>query len=255
MKKMTLTKIALATSILALSSAFAHELFVSTNGELAAGAKFAGTVTIDYYPAVSPLSADNAKVMQPLKLLGSKGEVKLTNQANEKYASEAGLEKGTYLGVVSTSEYFYTKTPDGVFQDSKDKVEDALSCSKYALFSKAVINVDGAVDTDLTTKAQGFALEIVPSANPSSAKVGETISGIVLRDGKPLANQKVGAEFSVKDKTPELEFMTDDKGQFSFKPTEAGDWILLTFIKEDYKNQAECDTLVYETSVTFNVKP
>lgn len=255
MKKILLTRIVLATSVLSLSSVFAHELFVSTGSELATGANFDGTITIDHYPAVSPLSVDTIKVIKPLQLLGSNGEIKLTQQSAEKYISDAALEKGSYLGVVSTNEYYYTKTPEGVVQDSKDKVEDALSCTKYALFTKAVINVDGAVDTDLITKPQNFSLEIVPVGNPSTTKVGEPVTAIILRDGKPLANQKVGAEFSIKGGAPDLEAVTNDKGEFTVTPSKAGDWIILTYIKEGYKEPKVCDELVYETSLTFNVKP
>lgn len=77
-------------------------------------------------------------------------------------------------------------------EDNELLEEDAIE--KYSKHVKAIFQVGDVRTSDWNT-VLGYPIEFVPKRNPYETHTGDTLSVLLLRDGKPLANQLVYANF------------------------------------------------------------
>ncbi len=95
---------------------------------------------------------------------------------------------------------------------------------RYSKYVKTILQV-GDKQTDSYKTILGYAVEMVPQANPYKLKRGSTIEILCLKDGKPLVGQTVttGSESSGK-LSAETSVRSDAKGVIRIKLTGAGKW-------------------------------
>lgn len=105
---------------------------------------------------------------------------------------------------------------------------------RYAKHVKLLLQVGETYSQDYQ-KVLGYPAEFVPLTNPYEAKVGDTVSFRLLRNGSPLANQLVYAAYRAPNEQSsgqalrkEISARTDAEGKFSIKLNSKGRWYLRT---------------------------
>lgn len=102
---------------------------------------------------------------------------------------------------------------------------------------------------------RGHGLEVVAVTHPGDVYVGEAFDFIVQYDGRPLADQKVEITEAVwtSDRTPQqVTLLTDAEGRASFRPDQAGTWLLLT--RHRTPAPADAPTAEYSNSYTLTFR-
>jgi uncharacterized GH25 family protein len=99
-------------------------------------------------------------------------------------------------------------------------------------------------------------VEILSQKDPSAVKVGDELPVLVLFQGKPLAGAEVSALGSqckrAEGKDWDQEMKTGDDGVAVIKITEAGLWLISARHKIPYAAPAECDDMMYNTTLTLD---
>ncbi len=101
---------------------------------------------------------------------------------------------------------------------------------RYSKHVKALLQVDAKRSGHFKTRL-GYPIEFVPLENPFDKKVGEPISFLLLRDGKPLADQTVHYSTSVPGADAhagEKSTQTNAEGMCTIIPDQAGQWYVAT---------------------------
>lgn len=163
--------------------------------------------------------------------------------------------EGTYQVVSKLKPGFLSITTEGHKLGSKKDVQDVVSCRKYIMTAKTLIQVG--------KNNEGFQamnkepLQIVPQANPADLKVGDTVPLKVTFQGKPLAEAKIevtNTEHTPPDKMEWLpEHETDSEGVVRVKITSKGQWLFKVNHKVPYPDTAEADKYSYTTSLTLGI--
>ena len=179
------------------------------------------------YPA--PEAIDEKELpLFTIKLAGPEGDVPVApGTPNYVWNSQSPVEAVTYLGLAEVAPSFLSKAPDGLVMKPKNEAPGAESCDRSTVSAKGVIVVGDGGDDSVVTKAQGLPMEIVPSANPAKAKVGEAISLTVLQDGKPVPAAQVTARYAGFEKlagssASAFSSPTDKDGKVNFVPSPPG---------------------------------
>ncbi len=164
---------------------------------------------------------------------------------NATYLNFKTGDPGTYVVGVSTASRFIDLTAeefntylehDGVMDvlDARKKAGmlDKEARERYSKHVKAIYQV-GDAQSEAYQHRLGYPIEIVPTTNPYTLGVGDTFKGLVLRDGKPVANQLVYASYggyaSREDTGTHVEAVTtrtDDQGEISVELSKAGHWYI-----------------------------
>lgn len=212
-------------------TAHAHTLWVT-----AKPAKPEDTITVirgysDHFPILKPIAEKRLVFLPAPKLIAPDGKmVQLkAGGTDSEFVAETPAVTGTYL---VTGEYlptYWTQSEEGGWtMQPKNEVKGKIIQSyRHAAFAKGVYNVGGALDTELITRPLGTLIELVPLANPSAAKVGDTIRFQAFYQGKPLPEATVTAMVEGYGDGHEIKaFMstTDAKGIVEFIPWKAGFW-------------------------------
>ncbi|MBE7560806.1 DUF4198 domain-containing protein [bacterium] len=87
----------------------------------------------------------------------------------------------------------------------------------------------------------GLPLEIVPLTRPFGLYAGNVFSGVVLKDGKPLAGAPVEVEYYNRDGrlSPPNDYfitqtvLTDERGAFHYSPPAAGWWGFAALVEDE----------------------
>ena len=114
--------------------------------------------------------------------------------------------------------------PDVLENRKRDRELDKDARYRYSKYVKTILQV-GDRESDSYKTALGYAVEMIPQANPFKLKKGATIEILCLKDGKPLVGQTVltGRETGGK-LAAEKSIRSDAKGVIKIKLDEAGKW-------------------------------
>jgi cobalt/nickel transport protein len=113
-------------------------------------------------------------------------------------------------------------------------------------YTKAYVDAYG--DDEGWNEPLGIKTEIVPRAKPGGMYAGNTFTGKVLLDGKPVAGGEVEVEWypgpGMKGDAPSETMvtqvvLTDENGNFLFTPPVAGWWGFAALNDADYKLKSE----------------
>jgi len=114
--------------------------------------------------------------------------------------------------------------PDVLENRKRDGELEKDARYRYSKYVKTILQVGGK-HTDNYKTVFGYAVEMIPQANPYKLKKGATIEILCLKDGKPLVGQTVltGRETGGK-LAAEKSVRSDEKGFIKIKLDEAGKW-------------------------------
>ncbi len=204
------------------------------------------------FPETESLDKDN---MAPAFVMGPKGRLDVKLGEKQDFFTVTPVSEGSYVVAGGRKESWYTKTPEGRKDLPRSQVPDAVSCTRSAKYVKAVVNVGKAKDAVSTPVAH--VLEIVTLKNPADVRPGGDLPVQVLYEGKPLAGAQILATFSGFSKnTSSFAFAgrTDKEGKTEIRCWNSGLWLALVKHELPFPNPAECDTLSYGASLTFEIK-
>ncbi len=191
----------------------------------------------------------------PVSVIGPQGKLETKPGDKLDFLTTAPLAKGSYVVTGGRSPQWYTKTPEGYKDATKNQVPGALGCLRSAKYVKAVVNLGGAVDD--VSKPVGQTLEIVPLANPATIKAGGELPIQVLFEGKPLASADVRATFAGFTKEGEsfaFAGHTGKEGKAMVKLWHPGLWLVVAKHDIPFPNPAECDKDMHAATLTFEIK-
>lgn len=179
--------------------------------------------------------------------------------------------EGTYLAGVSTatkmiklsarefSDYLKHDGIMDVWEERKASNETGEVKENYSKHVKAIFQV-GEKRTDDYNKALGYPVEFIPLVNPYNLKSGQEMQARLLKNGKPLKNHLVYANYAGHhshgadgDHEEAITGRTDHDGVVSFKITTGGHWYLRTINMVESKETG----IDYESNwatLTFEVK-
>ncbi len=273
-KKTLLTALAL---LLVVGSLYAHDMFLKLSSYFLAPntdatiALYNGTfdksenvITRDRMLDVSIVGPDDEVVHPDTSAWWEKDDVTWLN-------FKTG-EVGTYVLGVSTASRVIDLSSEAFNEYlAHDGVLDALEARKqqgtlgndaserYSKHVKAIYQV-GDKQTDAYAHRLGYPIEIVPLTNPYELGVGASCAVLVLRDGKPVANQLVYASYggfhAHDDSGTHVEAVktrTDDGGVARFEVTKKGQW----YIRLIHMVESDEEGIDYESNwatLTFEVR-
>ena len=120
----------------------------------------------------------------------------------------------------------------------------------YTKHAKTFVRIGNA--DEAWRDAAGSTLEIVPLADPTSLRAGDTLTLQLLEDGKPLANFSVGVAHE-SDPKGTLQ-TTDGAGQTAVRLEKSGRYLLrATHVRR--ANRGDADWVSDFTTMTFTVGP
>ncbi|NHF57787.1 DUF4198 domain-containing protein [Flavobacteriaceae bacterium TP-CH-4] len=207
------------------------------------------------------------------KILGPNFEMVPTTDAfsyrdDKTYLTMVTGEAGTYVAGISTlprvlemtsvafNDYLDHEGLDRTIALRKEQGETGMSAKeRYSKHVKALLQVDDRRSDHFKTRL-GYPIEFVPLENPFDKKVGEPISFLLLRDGKPLADQTVHYSTSVPGEDAhegEKSVKTDADGVCTIIPDQAGPWYVAT-IHMLKSGEAEVDYESNWATLTFAVR-
>jgi uncharacterized GH25 family protein len=218
----------LLVGALAASSVFAHDLFLKpdkffarVNEKILIGV-FNGTFQKSE-GAVSFQRLTDVSIVSPTGARTEPKETDFTKNETTAFLNFTPQEAGNY--VVEFNEYLTLEgIPDVLENRKRDRELDKDARYRYSKYVKTILQV-GDRESDSYKTALGYAVEMIPQANPYKLKKGATIEILCLKDGKPLVGQTVltGRETGGK-LAAEKSIRSDAKGVIKIKLDEAGKW-------------------------------
>jgi len=187
--------------------------------------------------------------------LDSKGAVSLLKQISPAEFEFVPAAKGTYTILSNIHPGFLTKTTEGYTLKAKKGLENAVSCFRFDIRAKAIVNVGD--KAKISGQPVGDILEIIPLKNPKDLTKGEMFPVRVLYEGKCLSNIDVRATyagFSDQPNTFAFSTMTDNEGVARIKIFKKGKWLVNVMHEIPYPKKDECDKYRYNYSFTFAVQ-
>ena len=163
--------------------------------------------------------------------------------------------QGTYMILGDIHPGFLSKTTEGYKLKPKKGLENVVSCFRYDIRAKAIVNVDD--KAKIPGQPVGDTLEIIPLKNSKDLTKGKMFPVRVLYEGKRLFNVDVRATyagFSDQPNTFAFSTMTDNEGVARIKILKKGKWLVNVMHEIPYPDTEECDKYRYNYCVTFEVK-
>ncbi len=246
--------VALAVVVFPLQAS-AHDFWVNATQEASGPVK----AQIGYghdFPAAEAIAADRLHIFKPLRLVTAEGTVDMTQKGeNYAYESAAALKKGSYLVLGDYKPTFWSQNADGWKQANRSQMTDATYCEEAVMTGKAILNVEGGVDTTLITQPTGQKIEIVPQVNPASVKPGGVFPIQVLYEGKPVKTAEVTATLAGFPSKESKAFYgrTDLKGMIDVIPLQSGYWFIQVKHKAPYSDLKLCDEVVAVGTLSFHI--
>ena len=210
------------------SYASAHELFIKpTVISAAAGTPLPLSVVSSHVFMRSQELEAPEDVRAAMVVDGKRTDIPLkADEGSLSYVATVNspTDKAFFLAATRMPQVWAT-TPKGTAPATK-KTPGAIDAFKIDKFAKTLIND--------TPDARGFdavlgdPLEIVPTTNPASARVGDEISIKVLRSGQPLSTlvQATYDGFSTKEDTYAYSTQSKADGTAVVKVTQPGLWMV-----------------------------
>ncbi len=195
-------------------------------------------------------SIDKVFVLDP-----SGREIQLERIAPAKYRF-IPKEAGQYEVIVKLKQGFVSNTPDGYKLGNKKTLKEVVSCFRFMMNAKTLINVGSKAKG--STYQSDLPLEIIPTDNINKLKVGDELLLRVIYQGSPLK----GAKFNAIDEKTALqqkdkwlqESESDADGMVRIKLVSKGPWLFTTTHEIPYIDSSECDKSMYRTTLTFTLK-
>ena len=190
-------KLLVASLLCTASLAQAHDLWVTAPATLSPSETLKADLSYSHdFPYPDEIPADRLHIFEPLHITSPDGTRKdLVQQGkNYQYVSESQLTKGSYVLTANYRPTFWSEFADDKWaQGDLTKNPTAVACQQAQMFGKSIVVVDGGENLEAISRPIGQELEIVPLANPNSAKVGKLFPVRILFQGKPLADEIVTA--------------------------------------------------------------
>ena len=248
-------KLLVASLLCTASLAQAHDLWVTAPATLSPSETLKADLSYSHdFPYPDEIPADRLHIFEPLHITSPDGTKKdLVQQGkNYQYVSESQLAKGRYVLTANYRPTFWSEFSDDKWaQGDLTKNPTAVACQQAQMFGKSIVVVDGGENLEAISHPIGQELEIVPLANPNSAKVGKLFPVRVLFQGKPLADEIVTAtadtialmdeEATHDHREPQIfSGKTDKEGKVNIIPLVEGFWKVKVKHKTPFANQKQC---------------
>ena len=240
MKRKTI--LAFQLCALLASPAFAHDLFLKPDSFFA---RINQKITISVMNgtfqssegAVNFARLTDASVVSPSGSRTKQKETDFTKNETTAFMNFAPAEAGNYVIGISTvwrenslkaaefNEYLTLEgIPDILENRKRDKELEIDGRYRYSKYVKTILQVGGR-QTDSYKTVLGYAVEMIPQANPYKLKKGDSIEILCLKDGLPLVGQTVltGRETGGK-LAAEKATRSDSNGVIKIKLDGAGKW-------------------------------
>ncbi len=264
------TSIILICAFLALP-VFAHDLFLKPNSFFAKiNQKISISVMNGTFQtsegAVSFARLTDVSVVAPSGNRTNQKEADFTKNETTAFLNLEPKEAGNYIVGLSTmwrenslpakefNEYLVGEGIPDILEDRKrDKELETDGRYRYSKYVKTILQV-GNKQSDTYKTVLGYAVEMIPQANPYKLKKGNTIEILCLKDGKPLAGQTVLTGYESGGRlAAEKSVRSDAKGIIKIKLDGAGKWYakFINMVKVDDPK------LNYESkwaTLTFEIK-
>ncbi len=268
--KKKFTSIILICAFLALP-VFAHDLFLKPNSFFAKiNQKISISVMNGTFQtsegAVSFARLTDVSVVAPSGNRTNQKEADFTKNETTAFLNLEPKEAGNYIVGLSTmwrenslpakefNEYLVGEGIPDILEDRKrDKELETDGRYRYSKYVKTILQV-GNKQSDTYKTVLGYAVEMIPQANPYKLKKGNTIEILCLKDGKPLAGQTVLTGYELGGRlAAEKSVRSDAKGIIKIKLDGAGKWYakFINMVKVDDPK------LNYESkwaTLTFEIK-
>ncbi len=174
-------------------------------------------------------------------------------------------KEGIYIGAVTTRKRIITLSAerfnaylvsDGMphiyLERVKEKTLDKEGVEQYSKSPKVLFRVGNGKTGD-PCKEIGLPLEIIPTKNPFTLKVGDTLPVKVLFQGKPLANAPLGWDHPGDGEPPSGTVRTNEKGEALIPLAKTGLMtIRLTHMTRPKKADHEWES--FWTTLSFELK-
>ncbi|MBF1248728.1 DUF4198 domain-containing protein [Lautropia mirabilis] len=248
-------KLLVASLLCTASLAQAHDLWVTAPATLSPSETLKADLSYSHdFPYPDEIPADRLHIFEPLHITSPDGTKKdLVQQGkNYQYVSESQLAKGSYVITANYRPTFWSEFADDTWaQGDLTKNPTAVACQQAQMFGKSIVVVDGGENLEAIRRPIGQELEIVPLANPNSAKMGKLFPVRVLFQGKPLADEIVTAtadtialmdeEATHDHREPQIfSGKTDKEGKVNIIPLVEGFWKVKVKHKTPFANQKQC---------------
>jgi len=248
-------KLLVASLLCTASLAQAHDLWVTAPATLSPSETLKADLSYSHdFPYPDEIPADRLHIFEPLHITSPDGTKKdLVQQGkNYQYVSESQLAKGSYVITANYRPTFWSEFADDTWaQGDLTKNPTAVACQQAQMFGKSIVVVDGGENLEAIRRPIGQELEIVPLANPNSAKMGKLFPVRVLFQGKPLADEIVTAtadtialmdeEATHDHREPQIfSGKTDKEGKVNIIPLVEGFWKVKGKHKTPFANQKQC---------------
>ena len=187
--------------------------------------------------AVSFARLTDVSVVSPSSSRTNQKETDFTKNETTAFMNLTPTEAGNYIVGISTmwrenslkaaefNEYLVGEgIPDILENRKRDKELETDGRYRYSKYVKSILQA-GDKQTDNYKTALGYAVEMIPLANPYKLKKGSTIEILCLKDGRPLVGQTVltGRETDGK-LAAENSVRSDAKGVIKIKLDDTGRW-------------------------------
>ena len=248
-------KLLVASLLCTASLAQAHDLWVTAPATLSPSETLKADLSYSHdFPYPDEIPADRLHIFEPLHITSPDGTKKdLVQQGkNYQYVSESQLATGSYVITANYRPTFWSEFADDTWaQGDLTKNPTAVACQQAQMFGKSIVVVDGGENLEAIRRPIGQELEIVPLANPNSAKMGKLFPVRVLFQGKPLADEIVTAtadtialmdeEATHDHREPQIfSGKTDKEGKVNIIPLVEGFWKVKVKHKTPFANQKQC---------------
>jgi uncharacterized GH25 family protein len=162
-------------------------------------------------------------------------------------------KSGTYLAVL-TMKAFVSKTTEGYFYKSKDKLKNVLTSSWSETVAKAIINV-GLPEGEVLSKDLVYHYQIVSLENPINLKEGDLLPVKVMLNGRPGRTLVYAryASFSQDKDASAWTCRTDKEGVAKVKLLKKDLWLIKTNDSLPYENPNKADQYSFIATLTFEM--
>ncbi|MEZ5882072.1 MAG: DUF4198 domain-containing protein [Nitratireductor sp.] len=237
--RLSILKAAASATVLLLSAGFAgaHGIWIAERHS---------DLAVVYGHGSSDEGYDPAKLTS-LRLLDERGaQLPVQRMDGNDHVTFAKVD-GAAVAVSTLDNGFWSKGADGKWVNkSKDEVEDATEGGRYLKYSVTIL--DHLHDTP---KPHGLGFEIVPLADPSVMKAGDTLDVQVLLRGKPVADVVVIAEYTTDSDNRSVRTNADGKASITIR--NQGLNVVAASFSEELQDRTRADEVGHFATLTLNL--
>ncbi|MEQ1765587.1 MAG: DUF4198 domain-containing protein [Pyrinomonadaceae bacterium] len=204
------------------------------------------------------------------RLISNEGTFDLTRDTQEDAVplfSFSAQKRGTYLLAMERN-WSYITLEAAKFQeylredgleyiiDEREKLGESSKQGeeRYSRFLKSLIQV-GDKRTPTFANRPGLRLDIIPSANPYSLKIGDELTVLVIFEGKPLIGRTIFADNREDGSIAKQRTTTNKDGLAKFKLDRKGVWLVrLVYMQRCAKNCEGADWESFWGALSFGVR-